>query len=243
MFKTSKIDCTIEPKKFESLNNGVWYYNFDVESEVISEPIMGDEENSREIIRYKYAQVRILGEPTLTKCYEAMLRSYLNEEGTSLMSVMSSPAKTEEAEQLAESLYETAEIDFGKKVKPTELEMEKRKAIKAIDDYDVSMEVNSFFLNGLQVWLDKSTRVGLMNSLNIEKLAGKETSTLWFGNIKLDINTGAAIQMLSSLELYALECYNKTAEHKVNIENMTSVEDVINYDFTEGYPDKLNLSV
>lgn len=156
---------------------------------------------------------------------------------------MSSPAKTEEAEQLAESLYEIAEIDFGKKVKLTELEMEKRKAIKAIDDYDVSMEVNSFFLNGLQVWLDKSTRVGLMNSLNIEKLAGKETSTLWFGNIKLDINTEAAIQMLSSLELYALECYNKTAEHKVNIENMTSVEDVINYDFTEGYPDKLNLSV
>lgn len=53
MFKTSKIDCTIEPKKFEPLNNGVWYYNFDIESEVISEPIMG-EENSREITRYKY---------------------------------------------------------------------------------------------------------------------------------------------------------------------------------------------
>ena len=45
MFKTNKIDCTIKPKKFESLNNGVWYYNFDVESEVIPEPIMGDEEN------------------------------------------------------------------------------------------------------------------------------------------------------------------------------------------------------
>ena len=116
-------------------------------------------------------------------------------------------------------------------------------AIKAIDTYDASMDVNSFFLNGLQVWLDKSTRVGLMNSLNIEKTSGKETSTLWFGNIKLDINTEAAIQMLSALELYALKCYNKTAEHKVNIENMTSVEDVVNYNFTEGYPDKLNFSI
>jgi hypothetical protein len=67
------------------------------------------------------------------------------------------------------------------------------------------------------VWLDKSTRVGLMNSLNIEKSSGKATSTLWFGNIKLTINTDAAIQMLSSLELYALSCYNKTAEHKVNV--------------------------
>ena len=35
-----------------------------------------------------------------------------------------------------------------------------------------------------QIWLDKSTRVGLMNSLTIEKNAGKETSTLWFGNLK-----------------------------------------------------------
>lgn len=243
MFKTNKIDCTIEPKKFESLNNGVWYYNFDIDSEVITEPIMGDEENLREITRYKYGQVRVLGEPTINKCYEAMLKSYLNEDGTSLWSIVNSPAKTDEAVQLAENLYELVEIDFGVKEKPTELEVAKRNAIKAIDTYDASMDVNSFFLNGLQVWLDKSTRVGLMNSLNIEKTAGKETSTLWFGNIKLDINTEAAIQMLSALELYALKCYNKTAEHKVNIENMTSVEDVVNYNFTEGYPDKLNFNI
>lgn len=243
MFKTNKIDCTIEPKKFESLNNGVWYYNFDIDSEVITEPIMGDEENLREITRYKYGQVRVLGEPTINKCYEAMLKSYLNEDGTSLWSIVNSPAKTDEAVQLAENLYELVEIDFGVKEKPTELEVAKRNAIKAIDTYDASMDVNSFFLNGLQVWLDKSTRVGLMNSLNIEKTSGKETSTLWFGNIKLDINTEAAIQMLSALELYALKCYNKTAEHKVNIENMTSVEDITNYNFTEGYPDKLNFNI
>lgn len=243
MFKTYKINSTIEPKKFESLNNGIWYYNFDVESEVVTEPIMGDKENFREVTRYKYGQVRILGEPTLTKCYEAMLKSYLDEDGTSLWSIVNSPAKTNETVQLAESLYELVEIDFGVKEKPTELEVEKRKVIKAIDDYDVSIEVNSFFLNGLQVWLDKSTRVGLMNSLTIEKTAGKEISTLWFGNIKLDIDTDAAIQMLSALELYALACYNKTSEHKVNVRNMTSVEDIVNYDFTAGYPDKLNFNV
>ena len=82
-----------------------------------------------------------------------------------------------------------------------------------------------------------------MNSLNIEKAAGKETSTLWFGNIKLDINTDTAIQMLSALELYALECYNKTAEHKVKVEELNSIEDVIKYDYTEGYPTKLNFTI
>jgi hypothetical protein len=93
------------------------------------------------------------------------------------------------------------------------------------------------------VWLDKSTRVGLMNSLTIEKNAGKEISTLWFGTIKLDINPDAAIQMLSSLELYALDCYNKTAEHKVNVSNLNSIEEVSNYNYKEGYPEKLRFNV
>ena len=134
-------------------------------------------------------------------------------------------------------------IDFDLEVQDTPLTKEKRRVLKEIEVYDTSQEVNSFFLNGLQVWLDKSTRVGLMNSLNIEKAAGKETSTLWFGNIKLDISTDTAIQMLSALELYALECYNKTAEHKVKVEELNSIEDVIKYDYTEGYPTKLNFTI
>ena len=49
-----------------------------------------------------------------------------------------------------------------------------------------------------QVWLDKSTRVGLINSLTIEKNAGKEISTLWFGNLKRifvnsNFNDGATV--------------------------------------------------
>lgn len=243
MFKINKVDCTIKPKKFESLNNGIWYYNFDIKSEIVLESVMGNKEDQHEVTRYKYGQVRISGTPTISKCYEALLRAYTDEEGTPLADILNSPVKTSEAERFAEELYELIEIDFGVKVKPTELEIEKKKVLQAIDDYDISQEVNSFFLNGLQVWLDKSTRVGLMNSLNIEKAAGKETSTLWFGNIKLDINTDTAIQMLSALELYALECYNKTAEHKVNIEELDSIEDVIKYDYTEGYPTKLNFTV
>lgn len=242
MFKTSKIGSTIKPEKFESLNNGIWYYNFDVESETVLEPTM-EGEDSQEITRYKFGQVRISGKPTVSKCYEAVLKAYANEEGIALADILASPVKTLADEQFAEDLYEQIEIDLGLKEPLTELEVEKKRVLKAIDEYDVSPEVNSFFLNGLQVWLDKSTRVGLMNSLTIEKAAGKETSTLWFGNIKLDVNTDSAIQMLSALELYALSCYNKTAEHKANVEALVLPEDVETYDYTEGYPEKLNLTV
>lgn len=78
-----------------------------------------------------------------------------------------------------------------------------------------------------------------MNSISIEKAVGKEQSVLWFNSICVTINCDSAIQMLSALELYALDCYNKTAEHKVNVQNLSSIEEVHNYDYTQGYPSKL----
>ena len=82
-----------------------------------------------------------------------------------------------------------------------------------------------------------------MNSISIEKAAGKEQSVLWFNNICVTFNCDSAIQMLSALELYALDCYNKTAEHKVNVQNLSSIEEVNNYDYKSGYPDKLIFSL
>ena len=239
MFKTTKIESTIKPEVFESLNNGIWYYNYDiVEKTVTVRDITDDEE--REELRYNYVQVRIKGYPTVAKCYEAILKTYKDENKTNLYEASRIDNTYKD---LTEEIYYNIKVDFNLEEELTPLEKAKKDKLKEIDAYDISPEVNSFFLNGLQVWLDKSTRVGLMNSLNIEKITGKEISTLWFANIKLNINTDAAIQMLHSLELYALECYNKTAEHKVNVESLDTVEDIINYDYTEGYPDKLNFSI
>lgn len=233
MFKTSKIDCTVKPAKFENLNNGVWYYNFDITSETRND--MED----KEVIVYKYSQVRIQGIPNLEKCYEAVLKSYTDENGNTLYSATSDSNVAD----LLEDLYEMVQIDLGLKDKPSNIEIAQNKIIRKINKYDTSADVNSFYLNGLQVWLDKSTRVGLMNSLTIEKNTGKESSTLWFGNLKLDISPDAAIQMLSALELYALECYNVTAEHKAKIKAISDINSINSYDYTIGYPDKLKFNI
>ena len=125
---------------------------------------------------------------------------------------------------------------------PLSLDEIKARKIAEITAYDTSNEVNSFSLNGHSIWLDKSTRVGLMNSINIESSAGREETTLWLGTVSLSINIEQAIQMLSALELYALECYNKTAEHKANVLAFNDYELVEKYDFTAGYPEKLNFT-
>lgn len=118
-----------------------------------------------------------------------------------------------------------------------------REVLSAIAAYDASDSVNAFMLNGQKVWLDKATRVGLMNSTTIAKAKGQATTTLWLGEAKLVVDCDKAIQLLSALEMYALECFNVTAAHKKAVTEMTTLEDVLGYDYTGGYPKKLTMEV
>lgn len=118
-----------------------------------------------------------------------------------------------------------------------------REVLSAIEAYDASDSVNAFVLNGQEVWLDKATRVGLMNSTTIAKAMGQATTTLWLGEAKLVVDCDKAIQLLSALEMYALECFNVTAAHKKAVTEMTTLEDVLGYDYTGGYPQKLTMEV
>lgn len=129
---------------------------------------------------------------------------------------------------------------------PTEsekLEQAKVEKIAEITAYDTSSSVNGFMLNGLLVWLDKATRVGLMNSTTIAKAAGQETTTLWLGGLKLVVDCDKAIQLLSALEMYALECFNVTASHKAAVNELATIEEVEAYDYKTGYPKMLEMSV
>ena len=153
--------------------------------------------------------------------------------------------QTEERENIMGEKDETITVhlaDFIQRISflDNTLDVIKEEAIEQITDYDQSEDVNSFTLQGKQMWLPKETRVGLVNSITIEKNAGKATTVLWFGGERYELPVDTALQMLSALELYALECYNVTAAHKAAVNALESVEDVVSYDYTQGYPEKLN---
>lgn len=124
-----------------------------------------------------------------------------------------------------------------------DLVIAKEQKTAEIAAYYTSSAVNGFMLNGATVWLDKSTRVGLMNSTTIAKSAGMEKTTLWLGSMKLDVECDKAIQLLSALEMYALECFNVTAAHKKAVSELTTVEEVLAYDYRNGYPTMLKMEV
>lgn len=140
--------------------------------------------------------------------------------------------------------YNTYFIENNKeKFKGKSIEEAKEMLIADIIAYDTSSAVNGFVLNGAVVWLDKTTRVGLMNSTTIAKAMGQATTTLWLGDTKLEVGCDMAIQLLSALEMYALECFNVTAAHKKAVAELTDIGEVLSYDYTKGYPEKLMMNV
>lgn len=150
-------------------------------------------------------------------------------------------AELQDYEVVAYSDYLRAENK--KKYEGKTLEEAKEMLLAEIDAYDTSSAVNGFVLNGLLVWLDKATRVGLMNSTTIAKAAGQQTTTLWLKGIKLVVDCDKAIQLLSALEMYALECFNVTASHKAAVSELKSIGEVEAYDYKAGYPKMLEMSV
>jgi len=123
------------------------------------------------------------------------------------------------------------------------LEIAKSEKIVEITAYDTSEAVNSFTLGNATMWISRDDRISIMNSTIILQNAGTETTTLWYGGEKYTLPCDTLIQMLSALEVYALQCYDVTEEHKAAVNALTTIEEVDAYDYTTGYPEKLSFEV
>ena len=186
-------------------------------------------------------------QPMVVVCKSGRAMIALNEQVVKTMENMPT-GMTDEGEMRYEERekeqysYDVCWID-GVSSEADVLQRAKEAVLAAIEAYDTSSSVNGFILNGERVWLDKATRVGLMNSTQIVKAMGQKTTTLWFGGMQIEVNCDKAIQLLSALEMYALECFNVTAAHKKAVAELNTVEEVLGYDYTKGYPEQLKMEV
>lgn len=119
------------------------------------------------------------------------------------------------------------------------LDMAKDDISIAIDEYDKSDAVNSFILNGKQMWLPLEERKNMRQSLIALKAQGIEKFTYWLGLTPITMPVAQFEAIMDAVEVYALQCYNVTAQHKANVMALTSIDDVENYDYKSGYPEKL----
>lgn len=118
----------------------------------------------------------------------------------------------------------------------------KKDKIREIEDYDASSHINEFYVQGASIWLDKATRAGLKLRFEAEKESGKIDTALWYNGVQYPLTVETAIDMLLKVELYASECYDNTQRHIVAISALETVDDLAAYDYTVGYPEKLNFS-
>ena len=116
----------------------------------------------------------------------------------------------------------------------------RRDLLFEISHHDESISVNEFFINGMSVWLDKNTRVGLMLRFESELSSGREETTLWYEGNPFPLKLEDAVNMLHAIEMYASACYDNTQRHISIVKTLGSVEEIKDYNYREGYPEKLN---
>lgn len=110
---------------------------------------------------------------------------------------------------------------------------------KQILNYDSSDNVNSFMIGDKKYWLDKATRVGLQQLVNS---SDDEVQLVLYDQV-LTIPKDIASGFLAQLEVYAGKCYLQTAKHQLAIKKLQTVDELIKYDYTKGYPEKLTFNV
>lgn len=105
------------------------------------------------------------------------------------------------------------------------------------DLYDKSDNVNSFIYKGNKYWLDKQQR----SCMKTVAESGLSEIEIVFGAITLTLPAEFVKQFILQLEAYAYKCYVNTAKHQQKIQSLQTLEDILNYDYTTGYPEKITL--
>lgn len=142
-----------------------------------------------------------------------------------------------------ENKVQRAFEEFQSKLKASELATAKSQKITEIESYDTSPSVNGFMLNRQKVWLDFELRDRVYQGNERLQRIGRTDTTLWLGNQCYNLSIEQAQNIISHIEAYAKDCYNVTAAHKAAVEKLQTVEEVEAYDYTQGYPEQLEMEV
>lgn len=109
-----------------------------------------------------------------------------------------------------------------------------------ITAFDNSANVNSFIIGGLPMWLGWELRARLKSSLEAIEAAGGTEMTKSFGGIDYTFSVEQWHAMINAVENYAGQCQKVTEGHRAAVNALATIADVEAYDYTVGYPPKIN---
>ena len=77
MVEPHRIIANVEPATTVNLNNGNWYYNYDIQTETVV--TSKEVEEYKEETQYNYIQIKLSEKPTYSLCVEALIREYVSQ--------------------------------------------------------------------------------------------------------------------------------------------------------------------
>lgn len=245
------------PSALEAVGNGSYFYRWDIKEEVAPSMNMGGE-SQVERVQWSCREVIVWAPITADKLKEAVIRaSYGEDKELKLVNEYNSYQMGISGEDNSEAykayLKERTELKRGvdnaldsfngiKRSDAEELAEAKEKKILEIYEYDNSQAVNNCYIayGGTQIpyWADKYERNCLKSSLNdcIKKGIKKYRLDLRDAGVSVEIDCEKLIDILVDLEVYAIQCFNRTSDHVFAVRAMGAVQDVDKYDVSDGYP-------
>lgn len=98
-----------------------------------------------------------------------------------------------------------------------------------------NIKTNVFTFKNKDYWWDKNTRIGLDRLIN----SGKNSYEIVFGTEIVEMSKEDIQNILNKLEIYANKCFVNTQRHLNAIEDLNTPLELIEYNYTLGYPDKI----
>lgn len=137
----------------------------------------------------------------------------------------------------------TDEEIFNMTIIDKALEVAKQSKINEITRYDSSAAVNSVTINGVSTWLTVQERANYNSSITAAESFGLTEVSFFVADAELTVDINQAKQMLAAIQLYADACFIVTKQHMLAVNSLTTVQEVLDYDYTTGYPERPNFTL
>lgn len=117
----------------------------------------------------------------------------------------------------------------------------KEQKLHDIVEYSHSDAVDLFTINGvIQGWRTPAERANYLQSLTSAELLGEQEVDFFVGKNFFTLDLHSARLVLARIQRYADASFIVTERKKLELETLQTAEEVIAFDVTSGYPDRLN---
>lgn len=117
----------------------------------------------------------------------------------------------------------------------------KKKLKEEIGRYDKSEAVEDFTIGGIHLWLGYNLRNKVRENLETAQMKGETDVVLRYNRMEFPMTVETGWQLYYAVLDYACATWDVTESHLASAESLETVEEILSYDYTKNYPEKLSL--